>query len=197
MSTGYTCNIKDGISFKTFALNCARAFGACIDLRDEPGGGEIIPDRFVPSDYHLNEINEVQQKLDELNAMTPEEWDRCAAKDYDDAETERVMRFCEIKDFRVKYESMLKQVQEWIPPTEDHEALHQFMIDQITDSIQHDCSGYYDTPTVQRTGEEWAIKMRKNLEHQLNYHTQEYAEEVASAERKTAWVTALRESLNT
>lgn len=40
MPTGYTADIKDGIDFKTYAMNCARAFGACVMLRDEPGGGD-------------------------------------------------------------------------------------------------------------------------------------------------------------
>lgn len=35
MPTGYTADIKDGITFRDFALRCARAFGATIMQRDE------------------------------------------------------------------------------------------------------------------------------------------------------------------
>jgi len=38
MPTGYTTDIYNGkdVSFRDFALNCARAFGACIMQRDDP-----------------------------------------------------------------------------------------------------------------------------------------------------------------
>jgi len=38
MPSGFTSDIYDGkkITFKDFTLKCARAFGACIHLRDDP-----------------------------------------------------------------------------------------------------------------------------------------------------------------
>ena len=36
MPTGYTDKIKDGITFKEYAMGCARAFGALITMRDNP-----------------------------------------------------------------------------------------------------------------------------------------------------------------
>lgn len=96
MPTGYTADIKDGIDFKTYAMNCARAFGACVMLRDEPGGGERIPDAFEPSDlfvrYHLKAVEKARVELAALDAMTPAECERAAAKAWDDAETSRLMR---------------------------------------------------------------------------------------------------------
>lgn len=52
MPTAYTADIAKGITFKQYAMNCARAFGALIDLRDKPANCEI-PDVVYPSDYHL------------------------------------------------------------------------------------------------------------------------------------------------
>ena len=51
MPTGYTSKIADGIGFKDFALSCARAFGACIEMRDDPSD-KPIPNEFKPNDYH-------------------------------------------------------------------------------------------------------------------------------------------------
>ena len=38
MPTGYTLDLYNGkdITFEEFVLKCARAFGALIDMRDEP-----------------------------------------------------------------------------------------------------------------------------------------------------------------
>ena len=91
MPTGYTAAIKDGIDFKTYAMNCARAFGACVMLRDEPGGGDRIPDAFEPSDYHLKAAEKTRGELAALDTMAPAELERAAARAWDDAETNRLM----------------------------------------------------------------------------------------------------------
>ena len=44
-------------------MNCARAFGACVELRDEPGGGDRIPEAFEPSDYHLKAVEKARSEL--------------------------------------------------------------------------------------------------------------------------------------
>jgi hypothetical protein len=83
---------RDGISFKTYALNCARAFGACVTLRDEPGGGENIPDEFTPSDYNAKAAQKARDELAALLNLTPDQRERRAAKAWDEAETSRLMR---------------------------------------------------------------------------------------------------------
>lgn len=196
MPTGYTADIKDGISFKTFALNCARAFGACVELRDEPGGGDRIPDSFAPSDYHTKALAKARTELAALDLMAPTELERGAAKAYDDAETNRVMQLRAKADQKAAYEAMLAKVQAWVPPTDEHKGMHQFMAEQIISSINFDCDGtYYDTPTVRLTGDQWAAERRASLVRDVDYHTKNHAEEVARAASRTAWVTALRASL--
>lgn len=196
MPTGYTADIKDGISFKTFAMNCARAFCACVELRDEAGGGDRIPEKFEPSDYHSKALSKARDELAALEAMTPAELDRSAAKDYDDAETRRVMALREKAEQRAAYEAMLEKVRMWAPPTEEHKGLHQFMAEQIIESIRFDCGGtYYDTPIVRLTGAEWAAKRRASLDSDVIYHADEHAKEVKRAADRTAWVAAIRQSL--
>lgn len=97
MPTIYTSDIRDGISFKTFALNCARAFGACVEIRDEPGGGEKIPEAFKASDYHLKKAIEDCNKLLVLNNMTPAEAEREALAAWQQAEKYRLAKLEEIK----------------------------------------------------------------------------------------------------
>ena len=64
MATGYTHAIEKGISFETFALTCARAFGACINLRDEPGSTLPTVDNIVDdTPYHKESLAEANQRL--------------------------------------------------------------------------------------------------------------------------------------
>src|SRR6056297_1005549 len=65
MPTGYTHQIKDGISFEKYALGCARAFGATISMRDDPPDAEI-PEKFDESDHHLEKIKEAQDNLNDF-----------------------------------------------------------------------------------------------------------------------------------
>lgn len=198
MPTGYTADIKDGISFESFALNCARAFGACVTLRDEPGGGENIPDEFAPSDYHVKATQKARDELATLLAMPEQERERAAAKSWDDAETSRLMRLDDNRKQRESYEAMLAKVNAWTPPTPDHAGLHEFMRSQIVQSIDFDCSGNYgQEPTPRLTGEQWVAERAARLNRDIGYHEKEHAAEVKRAEERTAWVKALRSSLST
>lgn len=196
MPTGYTADIKDGITFQTFAMNCARAFGACVTLRDERGGGAAIPDAFAPSDYHLKELGKARADFAALDEMTPAQCEREAAKTFDAAETRRIMGLKEMADQRAAYEAMLAKVNAWTPPTSDHAGLKRFMAEQITESIRFDCSGtYYDTPTVRMTGEQWKANRAASLARDIAYHKREHAAEVKRVADRTEWVKALRSSL--
>ncbi|MFJ2541067.1 hypothetical protein [Pseudomonas sp. NPDC087614] len=196
MPTGYTADIKDGISFSTFALNCARAFGATITLRDEPGGGEKIPERFEPSDYHAKALDADRETLAALESMTQRECELKAAADHTEAEVQRLSRIKEHDDLRQRYEEMLKCARLWIPPSEEHACLKEFMIQQITDSLKWDCdTSYYATPTPVLSGLEWLESAKEKTISSIAYHKKAYADEVARTEQRNTWISALRASL--
>lgn len=53
MPTGYTASVADGTTttLRAFALQCARAFGATVTMRDDPMSAEI-PERFEPGGFY-------------------------------------------------------------------------------------------------------------------------------------------------
>lgn len=196
MPTGYTADIKDGISFETFAMNCARAFGACVMLRDEPTGGEHIPEEFAPSDYHAKAVQKAREELAALMAMTPEQQERRAAQEWDAAETRRLMLLEERQKTRASYEAMLVKVRAWTPPTSDHVEMRNFMIEQIQQSIEFDCDcSYWSTPTVCLSGPDWAFREAARLNGDIVSQETKHADEVQRAATRTKWVRDLRESL--
>jgi hypothetical protein len=196
MPTGYTADIKDGIDFKTFAMNCARAFGACVTIRDEPSGGDNIPDAFEPSDYHQLAVEKARADLTALDAMTAEDLERAAVSAWDEAETRRAVRLSEMRQQRTSYEAMLARVNAWTPPTQDHAGLQQFMREQIERSIDFDCDeSYYRDPTARMTGAKWRAARHDELARDVQYHERKYAEEMQRTKDRTEWVRALRGSL--
>ena len=62
MPTGYTAKIADGQTFEEFILSCARAFGALVEMRDEPADAPI-PEEFKPSAYHTTQIGVARAKM--------------------------------------------------------------------------------------------------------------------------------------
>lgn len=197
MPTGYTADIKDGIDFKTFAMNCARAFGACVTLRDEPGGGDAIPEEFTPSDYHTKAAEQARASLAALDAMTSEDLERAAASAWDKAETRRAVRLDEMRQQRKAYKSMLAQVNAWTPPTQEHVELQKFMRDQIERSIDFDCDeSYHLQPTTRMTGAQWRADQQVTKARDVEYHERKHAEEVQRCKDRSAWVSALRASLS-
>jgi hypothetical protein len=198
MPTGYTEAISKGISFNQYALDCARAFGATVPLRDHPGGGEIIPEKFEPSDYHTRKLAEAQQFLAGLEAMDDQARDASYCRDYRHAEEFRLNGLARIKELREKYEAMLKQVEAWTPPSDDHSNLKQFMRSQILDSVRVDCNdAYYQTPTPVISPAEWLAEKKAHAQRDIEYHTKQQAEEVARTDGRNEWIKQLRESLKT
>jgi len=196
MPTGYTAAIKDGISFEQYALGCARAFGACVTLRDERGGGEKIPDEFVPSDYHSKALRAARDELATVLTMTEEQRNEAAKNAWDDAERSRLAMLEERRKTRAAYEAMLAKVNAWKPPTPDHAGLHEFMRTQIELSINFDCGGTYGTqPTPRLNGAQWAAERIEQLNSSIQYHEKKHAAEVERAATRTAWVRALRSAL--
>jgi len=195
--TGYTAAIADGISFNDFVMKCARVMGACIMMRDESTDAKI-PERFEPSDYHQKAIETAAAELKTLDGMTKEKAAELSRADYD-KEVVDIQRYIQENiDLKIKYKAMLLYVRDWNPPTPDHQGLKDFMTQQITSSIDHDCDNTYwlKKEPVMLSPMDWITQKRNSLLKSLDYHNEQYLQEVERAASRTAWVKALRESLN-
>ena len=198
MPTGYTAAIEDGgITFEEYAMRCARAFGACVTMRDEQWDAPI-PERFEPSDFYSSKIIEAAAELGKVDRMTPEEAETAAQSEHD-AEMQSAREILDKKlALKAKYEQMLGAVDAWRPPTGDHAELKSFMADQIKESIRFDCDNDWWSEKLNakpKPGIEWRMSKIAVLKKELAYHANENRAEIARCDMRTAWVKALRESL--
>lgn len=198
MPTGYTAPIADGITFEQFAWSCARALGALVMMRDEPNNAPI-PDRFEPSDYHQKKHEETHAELDQINAMSAAELTECAFADHrSELQTYRDYIAKEAA-LLGKYETMLAKINAWTPPTSDHVGMKDFMIEQITTSIKHDCDSTYWHGQIASLGDPmpdaWKAKRVEKLQSDLAYHEKAYREEVERTDKRNQWIKSLRDSL--
>jgi hypothetical protein len=193
MSSAFTAPIKDGISFEQFAMGCARSFGACITMRDEPDNTPI-PDEFKPSTYHIERIDECRKHLKELKEMSSEQAEEAAKKEHED-EINRITRSNEesrlLKD---KYTAMLIKVRDWQPPSPSHVEFKEFMQKQIEESIAFDCIIDETTPT-RKSGIQWREEAIRRTLYNIEHHADCQAKEESRTAERNLWLRQLRGSL--
>jgi len=193
MPTGYTDSIRTGISFKDFILQCSRAFGALITMRDEPNDAPI-PQEILPSDYSLKAMKKAQTDLKRFEKMTLNEAKVNCQKEYELKLKDNSERKAKNEKLKVDYLLMLEKVNNWTPPTKEHEGLKKFMIEQITESIKWDCDLDCKAPTKQDANE-WLYQNKKSAMDSIEYHRKSYAEEVKRCADRTQWIQDLFKSL--
>jgi hypothetical protein len=199
MPTGYTADVVDGkvTDFPTFALQCARAFGALIEMRDAPNDAPI-PDEFKASTYHADRVEQARGELEALNLLSQDERRMAADAEYETELQRRRESEAKTVVVRERLNAMLADVEAWEPPTLEHFELKRFMQQQLNETLKWDGRGlYHDEPLERKTPDEWYEAQRTRLERDIVYHTKHHAEEVERVKGRNAWVKALRESLNT
>lgn len=195
MPTGYTADLMDGkiVNFNQFALQCARAFGALIEMRDERHDAPI-PDEFKPNDCNQKRLEEARQRNVELQNMTVEQVQTACSKDYEEscASRDRYKRDEKLQNDRL--EAMEKQVLAWQPPSANHVEMKKFMLDQIRIS-KHD-SSYYDRAAVKKLEpKEWLQAQLEKTQEDIGYHAAEHEKEIERTKGRNLWIKQLRESL--
>ncbi len=193
MPTGYTHAVPEGMTFEQFVWKCARGMGALVTMRDEPMDAPI-PERFEPSDYHAKSKAEAEKRLTWLRALTPQGMEAEAEKAHKEAMRHHADSEKRRDETRAAYEVMLGKVQAWTPPTADHAGLKRFMVSQLRESIDFDCT--ISAPEPKRmTGAEWVQAEIAEATRTYNYHVEAHAAEVRRTEERNVWLRQLRQSV--
>ena len=191
MPTGYTTDIYNGkdVSFKDFALNCARAFGACVMQRDDPADEKpkIMPEE----SYHADKLKEIgkfkKPTKTKFNNYIKEQtayWQESIDKK---------------KKLQIAYDIKIKEAQNWTPPTPEHEGLKKFMIEQLTESMKFDCDGdFYESELISLkalTYEKYVLKEKSEYERSIVFHTEYLKKDLNTIRQRNKWIQDLYNSL--
>jgi hypothetical protein len=195
MPTGYTADVADGkvTDLKPFVLQLARGMGALIMMRDDPWDAPI-PERFEPSDYHAKKLVELTAERERLYALTGEEADDEADREYIEDCASRDQYTADQAARRGRYTAMLEKVKSWEGAPE---GIKEFGIEQLERGMEFDCPlpfKYY-REVKQKTGAEWRAKALEEVARQIEYHAAEDAKDRARTESRNAWIVQLRKSL--
>lgn len=194
MPTAYTDAVANGASFEEFAMLCARAFGPCISMRDEPIS-KPIPFVIEPMPYYTEVLITTKQMLDSIKGLSAEEVDEYAKADAQAAHDKAVTRNAHIDGLRIVYGAMRERVEAWDVPSPQHVGLKQFMLSQIDDTVAHDCRNVPVPGVHPMDGEAWRAMRVDQLTAKLDKAQARYQQECEGAANSTMWLTALRRSL--
>jgi len=120
-------------------------------------------------------------------AKRAKEYNDNVAKSHKESEAKRL-------ELLTRYQNMLHQVINWLPPSQDHFNFKKFMIEQLESSIEWDCSHSYEREK-ELTPEEWYKIQYDQLTWSMNYHLEEHKKDVERTRGRNKWLKELRESL--
>lgn len=198
MPTGYTAKLmeEDGVTFKEFALTCARAFGALILMRDDPLDTPI-PDAVEPDDYHQKAVFAAIDELRNLESLTAEERIAFGKKRLGDALRSVTASRTLAERENARLDAMLAEVEAWEPPSPDHVGMKKFMVEQLT--ISRNSTDWYAEQVAALTAKtpeaEFADAV-DSAKRNIEYHRKHHAEDVERCQGRTVWIRQLKESLN-
>jgi hypothetical protein len=196
MPTGYTAGIIDGTTktFNEFATICMRAFGATIHMRDENMDKPYEPR--IPSDYHTKELQKAKEKLEQAEKLTDNKLIELEIKKLNERKEYHVKRITEAKEVNKRLNDFLSKAKVFEPPTKEHENIKDFMIEQISKTIDFD--GKYEYNEKELVGIEIELKnidanivrakLIEDANNDIEYHTKKHKEELKRCEDSNKWV---------
>ena len=197
MPTGYTADIQNDISFEEYALGCARAFGACIEQRDDNAGDDPLRD--MQLSYYKEKLPKALAFLGYLQSLDDAQQEEFGNEERNNEIARIRGKLDEAEALKVKYEQMLDKVKGWEPPTPNHVNLKDFMIKQIVESIVFDCDTSYYTKALQsavtKTPLDFYQQAIKDAEWDCEHIENELNNTKYRTEAANAWIIDLYKSL--
>lgn len=196
MPTGYTADVQDGkvTTLRDFALRCIRGLGVCVMMRDDPWDAPT-PQAFEPhTKYHDEHLAAAKKLLDELPGLPLEVCEARARAEFDAAMAYHTSSAAERALQKQRYEIMKARVEDWKIP-EEIAGLKTFMLEQLTQSIDFDCSESFREAPTRLTGERWREKQLEAASRDVAYHTVEREKEIQRTAKRNEFMAAFWKAL--
>jgi hypothetical protein len=142
MATGYTYMIikdKKEPTFQEFAFKCMQAFSWV--FRDnnltieEVIAKEGNLEKMTDDNYYSNELKATQKELKKLLKMTDKQFANLVDKEYKQKIKVYNEKMAEQTENIRRLNVKIKEVEAWNPPTENHVAIKEFMLEQLKMTI--------------------------------------------------------------
>jgi len=194
MPTGYTAPIEDlskSYDFNDFVWNCASAF----DIACRENSGTPRVERKPDISYETNRIKGARAEISELYETS----DKTLQVKLDAAHEAAIKRHeqgksCE-EAVHDRYVRMLRQVEEWVPPTEQHARLKSFMLEELHVGHFKGWHPSYPPAPEREIAAEYRVERVKDLNDSILRNEQRIREAVAHTEETNDYFRTLSESV--
>lgn len=196
MPTSYTEKVGTGevTDFAEYAMMCARNFGVCITLRDDPLSGDIP--EFRPDPHYERRLAEARAKLAEWDSMTAEQREekyKAECREIDEYTKNGLQK---VNETRKRYEAMLEKAKAFASPTEEHKGFAKFIVEQLEQSIEFDCSTeFYDSMQDPPAFTDWVMQTQLRLTKALASASESLLEETEQCRKRNEWIANLRKAV--
>ena len=187
--------MESGEDLRSFALRCARAFGACVMMRDDDLDAPI-PERFEPSDYSVKRLAEAEAALTRLAKMSRKQQVAFGNKEKKRMVADRRKWAAEHREANARLNTMEREVERWLAPTPEHQGLRDFMLEQLR--ISKDDETYWDGLVAAEEAKpplQFYTDALAQAASAIDYHRKEMVKEQERADQRTRWIQQLRASL--
>lgn len=190
MATGYTWPVRNGeVTFEEFVLDCARGFAWW--MRDSDS--KTLTDPPIQNTYKKF-LEQEKTKLARLEALSAEEIMAEHEEEYWNVRESNQRITTDDIQTKHRYLEMLKKVEAWEPPSEIHEGLKNFMIEQLKSSIEFDCDSTFQYKINPRPFE-WHEERIARARKMVDSYAEKAEEEAQRNIDNQRWTDQLRESL--
>lgn len=199
MPTGYTYKISDGKcdSLREYAMDCIRALGVCITMRDDPADAPL-PISFEPTFYYKEQGEQAKIDLAKVQGLTLEDAVSLSEEAREETIAHNQKHRAEQAATKARYLSMLAKTLAWDCKVD---GLKSFMISQLNESISFDClkdealDRYYPLNPPKLTAEEWLAKEVKSAQEKVDYYGDLYEKEISRTAEKNDYLARFWECL--
>lgn len=194
MPTGLTAKIYDGKeqSFNEFLLSCAKQFGAFIHMRDDDFNKPITIPRYDP--YYEYELEKEKEALENFKKLTDTEIQKIIDSEFENRCLNMIVYDEEMNEREIRYDDMISHVTNWNPPSQDHIALKNFMLDQLEQSKKFDCI-LRNTSIKKPTIDEYKKSKIETHTKSIEYYNKTSREKQERYREKIIWIHQLLESI--
>lgn len=196
MPSGITAPIANGemTSGKEFLLRCSRQFGALVHMRDDSLDDEIKLQE-VSTGYHDNSIAQAREALHALKNLTLAEAAVAIEQEYQSELKRHKERLDSKAELKNRYIEMMEKIQDWEPPTPEHENLKEFAMRQLNEGIDWDCDTKYEQEPVRMDPQDWIDRQIERYEHDIKWNKEQKEKEIERVKENNEWVLTLVDSL--
>lgn len=211
MPTGYTSFIEDGKvkTAKQFLHLCLRAFGVCINMRDDSlkltdDYTEDISKGYQEDiNYHKRQLTSAEKKLSEIQSMSEEE----LCEKYIKETSDNIQYYLKAEDKRSKNNKKYLEIRSAIAAWDcnpEFQNIKDFALNQIDISMDKDdyyqkAINKYGEPTregFQQKKDEYLQKLIKDAKWDVDYHTEELNKAIDRKERNLKFYKEFKKDLN-